>query len=338
MPSNYTGNPSATQAPSPTPDAGSPPIVQTPSDGEPANAASVTQMVKVPADFIAWMQSPFPAPSVWAQKIWGVKDALGHQRWYLDHFGLPRESRLAWNEDFTPAPTFNAAGTGTVNVGRQQIVTVGAGALTASVQPGSAYTNPPYPASLVGTFAPNSSRQFVGILDGGAGGNLTQMRLNDNYATAAFASDTLISCVWDFAPFTNSAVNWVVGFAGSGESVNTVSHGAFFIRPNTAGTNWLCRTINGGSPTEVDSGVLASTTMRTMRIDLVGGSFTDDGTARAFFYIDGNPVANITATLAINVGALALPLAGGVVQSTITNPVFLLNGIRYAQLTRVATP
>jgi hypothetical protein len=338
MSSNYDGNPSGVQSPASAPVAGSPPRLVLPADADAANAASIAQALKVVADYEAFLQNPFANASAWTQKIWGVKDAQGRQRWYLDHFGMPRESRLAWNEDFTPAPGFNATGTGTLTVGRQSIVTVGAGALTGSTQPAAAYSNPPHPASLVGTSAGNASRQFVGVLDGGAAGNRTELRLNDNYATATFANDTLISCVWDFAPFTNSAVNWVVGFAGSGEFVNTVAHGAFFIRPNTAGTNWLCRTINGGSPTEVDSGVLASTAMRTMRIDLVGGSFSDDGTARALFWIDGTLVANITATLAINAGNLVLPLAGGVVQSAIANPVFLMNGIRYAQLTRVSTP
>jgi hypothetical protein len=56
-PTNYTGVPSSTQPPSPTPGAGVAPIVALPNDGEPANAASVAQAYKVLADFIAHSQA-----------------------------------------------------------------------------------------------------------------------------------------------------------------------------------------------------------------------------------------------------------------------------------------
>jgi hypothetical protein len=55
MPTLYTGNPNATQPPSPAP--GSVVVVSIPNDGEPANVASVAQAFKVLTDYVAYLQS-----------------------------------------------------------------------------------------------------------------------------------------------------------------------------------------------------------------------------------------------------------------------------------------
>lgn len=55
MPSSYTGNPAATEAPSPPPGANVAPIVSLPIDPDAFNAASHYQVYKVLADFIAWL-------------------------------------------------------------------------------------------------------------------------------------------------------------------------------------------------------------------------------------------------------------------------------------------
>ncbi len=55
MPTNYTGNPTATQAPASAPGPGTAPVVVIPNDGETANAASITQDFKVNADYLAWL-------------------------------------------------------------------------------------------------------------------------------------------------------------------------------------------------------------------------------------------------------------------------------------------
>jgi len=54
MPSDYTSSPSATQAPSPTPAQDALPIARLPVDGEAANVASITQIVKMLADGLGW--------------------------------------------------------------------------------------------------------------------------------------------------------------------------------------------------------------------------------------------------------------------------------------------
>ncbi len=56
MSSNYTGDPTATQSPGPTPGYGNYPIVVLPADGDALNAASVAQAYKELADFVAFAQ------------------------------------------------------------------------------------------------------------------------------------------------------------------------------------------------------------------------------------------------------------------------------------------
>lgn len=55
MPTNYTGDPVATQAPSPTPGDAVEPVLQLPNDGEAANVASIYQEFKCLADFVAYL-------------------------------------------------------------------------------------------------------------------------------------------------------------------------------------------------------------------------------------------------------------------------------------------
>lgn len=55
MSSDFTGNPTAAEPPSPAPGPGVAPIVRKPSDGDPLNAASVSQDFQTLADFEAWL-------------------------------------------------------------------------------------------------------------------------------------------------------------------------------------------------------------------------------------------------------------------------------------------
>jgi hypothetical protein len=55
MATDYTGNPTATQAPASAPGPGVAPIVRIPADGDASNAASITQEIKALADYVAWL-------------------------------------------------------------------------------------------------------------------------------------------------------------------------------------------------------------------------------------------------------------------------------------------
>jgi hypothetical protein len=57
MPSNYTGNPTAAQPPSPAPSLGGAPILALPVAGEKRNVSSIAQSFKTLADWSAWAAS-----------------------------------------------------------------------------------------------------------------------------------------------------------------------------------------------------------------------------------------------------------------------------------------
>jgi len=57
MSSTYTGSASAVQTPAPAPAPGATPIITLPADNDALNAASVAQMVKVPTDYLTFIQS-----------------------------------------------------------------------------------------------------------------------------------------------------------------------------------------------------------------------------------------------------------------------------------------
>jgi hypothetical protein len=69
MASNYTGNPTASQTPSPNPGFGAAPILHLPVDGEPLNVASIYQGLKALADWTAWLTvalSPYRGVTNWS--------------------------------------------------------------------------------------------------------------------------------------------------------------------------------------------------------------------------------------------------------------------------------
>ena len=66
--SNYTGDETATQAPSPTPDTDESPIFVLPNDGDPLNAASVAQAFKTPADAIDFLWR-MPTFGPWGRSV-----------------------------------------------------------------------------------------------------------------------------------------------------------------------------------------------------------------------------------------------------------------------------
>lgn len=76
MSTQYTGNPTATQAPGPTPGNGNYPIVVLPADGDDLDAASVEQAWKESADFIAFLQQKMSFFTASRKKWLGTSDAV----------------------------------------------------------------------------------------------------------------------------------------------------------------------------------------------------------------------------------------------------------------------
>lgn len=76
MPSNYTGNPTATQAPGPQPALGALPIASLPIDGDALTAASVAQSFKESLDFAAF-NAGRPINSIWGSGSDGDVNVTG---------------------------------------------------------------------------------------------------------------------------------------------------------------------------------------------------------------------------------------------------------------------
>lgn len=100
MSSNYTGDPTAAQAPSPPPGRDIEPVTTLPTDGDAGNAASVMQAFKVLADFVAWCTNHMPikddtnanemnTPFRWPQAMASQIDDADHRL----AFGYPTDNR-----------------------------------------------------------------------------------------------------------------------------------------------------------------------------------------------------------------------------------------------------
>lgn len=72
MASNYTGNPTGVQTPSSAPAPGVAPIIVIPAGTDPSTIESITQQMKVGADFIAWLTQTSYAPGFFGDRSDGA--------------------------------------------------------------------------------------------------------------------------------------------------------------------------------------------------------------------------------------------------------------------------
>jgi hypothetical protein len=331
MPSPYTPDPTTTQSPSAPPSPGVFPTVQLPIDSDPPNAATWAQAYKVLGDFVAYLMDPFSIISAWATKLARWRDALLRVRFALDHWGMPTGKWDRWLEGWQGD---NLAQAGSTNVtagpfNRWRFVGNATDSATTTYMPGV----------VAGNNYSDNARSIKIQLDGSASAQRTEMRLDDLWVSGLCLADTIVVLRADATLVSVLAVNWVpCGFTSEAENVNNIQHGIFFIRPDSPGTNYKCRTINGGSPTEVDSGVLGSAGVKhDFEIHYVGANVCDDSTARALFFIDGNLVANITGTIPDT--QLLIPIFGGTTTGgPNTNQAMVLGPVEYSQITAIETP
>jgi hypothetical protein len=325
MATPYTGDETATQAPSPPPGPDVAPIVVLPDDGDADNAASVAQAFKVLADFIAWLMAPLAVVAAWAQTIFWWSDARGNKRFVIDHFGFPAGALDARTEMWQPAAGFAVSGAGPT--------TNGSWTWTSNASGSGSVVNAP--GIVVGANFSSLSPCLQINVDGTGSGKTGSW---GEAATSIFVDESIVELEFDAEAYTVSGIQWDMGFAANG-APGSISKGVYFSRPVGAGVNWQCITVDGGSPTTVDSGILATGgTHHQFRIIVVGASISDDSTARALFYIDGALVANITSTLPVNNGSLMGPSFGGQTSGSPGGTQTLLVGAKVSrQNTRLAT-
>jgi hypothetical protein len=282
--SNYTGNQGATQAPSgpPTPDGN--PVALLPATGDPRNAASVAQMVKVGMDWIAWLMKPRPIASQWAQAIMRYRSAAGHQRFGVDHLGFPMGRIQSWRENWFSSLEI-AGGNPSVATAISDGGWRFGGLRTAGGSSG------------VGTTVPLST---------GPGGRTLSIEVSDNggdysYAqrseAARFQTDLSLAMEWDVT--LTSLANYGIGMGFNFISTFLAGgHGPIAQFYNLAGSgNWRCHTDDGTTLDDQDSGVAVSTNRTRFRIEYHGASVDDAGTERVLFFINGVLRQNMTARM-----------------------------------------
>lgn len=328
MSSNHTGDPTATQAPSGTPGDGTAPIVQLPSDGDALDAASVAQMGKMPADYLAMAQAPFPATGTpYALDVMPFKDARQRKRFKLDHFALPGGSFHDWREGWTPTTPFTFSGSGGI-AGNWTIDMVGAGGQAAAI-----------PSGIAANLNFTDRHPVLDLTsDSSATGKSISARLNDDCIRDMFSIHSLWTWRWIASPNNTTNVDWVMGTvpqSAVGETISSLAHSAFFIA--VSGGNWHARTINGGAPTDTDTGVTSTaSTVRLFEITFAGGDIADGSTSLVSFKIDGVEVASHTTNLPM--GFQAAPIFGGFTTGSSVLCRLFIGPFHAIQATQLATP
>ena len=286
MSSNYTGDETATQSPSPPPGPDVAPIVVLPSDGDADNAASVAQAFKVLADFIAWLVAPFANIANQAQRIWAVQCARLLARGGFDHRGFPAGNLLRWSEDWNDI-----------------------GAVTKTTGSGGWFgrwrwsTNAIAGLSTVDVGVPTGSADVTPWLklSGGSGPGCAVVEMyRGQQATSGGGIDYVLEFLLRFDTINGDLSlrrdfdGTLVGLAPTSpfESINPKGIGLYFPQ---GGTNLLFYSNLSGTPASpIDTGVAAviNTTYR-VRLEMQSPATSDNTASRFLCYINGAVVADV---------------------------------------------
>lgn len=274
MPFNYTGIPSATQAPGAAPGSGVAPVLSLPSDGDVNSAASVAQAFKECADYIAYIQSKISlgTPPVGDAPQARFYDTAGNLRSLIDHNGFPMGRRSEFREEWIH-------NIGTVSATATPVVAMQRWSTTFTGTPGTLTMTAPT------SFYPANAATLISA--GGVAGGLFLYTA----APLIHTGNTFLSTVieWEAGQASNIVADlnsekiWM-GLTDTPASPSTSNNYCWF--SCAAGqSNWQCATANAGTPTTVDSGVAnAAFTVpgQRFRIELHGTASPYAGKARFF--------------------------------------------------------
>lgn len=309
MPTNITGNPAAGESPSPDPDAGTAPISTVPVSGDAVTAASVRQALGNPLDHLAYAKSPFAKPSAWVQPVQPWRNAALQMRAIVSHPGFVEGKVLAWQEDWQDVGFIagkSAVGNG-IFAGRWHY------SISGDPVGGGIISNFPPMADPGGGGTDADLRTSSMFLVSNAGGSVRNVEEVETSGQIFVDDDTCIAIQWDAkcggAGVANSedAGGLIAStLLGSTNPILTANpFGLAFLRIN-AGTTWeIYYNVSGGSPTTGSTGIAVSGRQR-FRIEYYGANVSDDGVARAIFYIDGAivPGGNVPVSLTAGGGSL----------------------------------
>lgn len=292
MSTNYTGVPSATQAPASPPPAGVAPELVLPADGDPANAASIAQALKVVADYIAFLQSPFGNAAAQAQPILPAQCARLLSRMGFDHRGFLGGNALRWSEDWIDVGA--TAKTGTPSSGAWF------GRWNFSLNESSAVS----PSPRAEVVAPAGSADVVRwlMLSGAAAPGCAVVEQCGGFqSTSGGGVDMVMEFLLRYDTLTSTSSSamgifdgTLVGLAPESAFESLAPKGIGLYRP-VSGTNLLFYSNISGTPASpVDTGIAAaiSTTYR-VRFEMQSPNASDNTAARFLCYINGAIVADV---------------------------------------------
>ena len=270
MPTTYTPDPTATQAPAAQPDPVGLPLLSLPAASEGATAASIAQPFKVLADFIAWLKAPRAKSGSWAQPIVQYLNARLQNRFYIDHMGYPTGPYTGWDEDWC-RPIFGGPWP---TSGDLWVATPGTGSITTR-----APANGPPLARLF---------NLLKITPPTAAATSTSMT---RLGTCVVDDSMGVSLKW-YAALSAGGTNhttFVMGLVdASGGGAGVPGFGAWFSKTNSD-TVWQCNV--NGQPSQSAGIGPGSNIIHDFRIEIYGPSIADGGAGTTVFYIDGALVA-----------------------------------------------
>jgi hypothetical protein len=293
MPTDYPGDPAATEAPSVPPTPGVVPTVRIPNDGEARNVASITQALKVLADFTAWQMSPRAKASDWAVALQLWQSARLHKRFGIDHLGYPMGQIQRWQQDWQVSLT--QAGDG----------------ISDTTEDGWSFTVHKTGAGTgqVSTFIPSSTWPASRFVRTEAANSAGDYSVAGKISNCLFHADVAVAMEW--AAQIPSLQNYAygMGFNTSG-TFAAGGHGPIAQFFNSGGSgNWRCHTDDGTTLNDQDSGVPIDTAKHRFRIEYHGANVDDASTQRVLFFIDGALVGNLTANMpSVPASPLASPM------------------------------
>jgi len=283
MATNYTGDPTAAQTPSGAPIPDTAPIVVIPADGEAENAASITQLAKVPADWIAWLMKPRARASQWAEPIHLYRDGGLRKRFGIDHLGFPMGKLQVWQENW-----------GT------QIFVIGAGSLQLSAFSDQGWQFGSKKAAGSGAVQvqfPDATWPHSRYVEIDAGNSAGDYSFAQRVAPCMFHADVVLAMEWDMKLPATPNYDIAMGFGGQSDFA-TGAHGAHAWFYNAGGSgNWRCQTDDGTALNDQDSGVAIGTSKTRFRIEYHGVNVDEAGAERVLFFINGTLVKNLTANM-----------------------------------------
>lgn len=291
MPSNYTGSPTAVDAPAAAPGPGVMPIGALPADLDPPNAATFAQAFKVCLDFIAWLVDKFAIAMSYGQPVERWRNALLQERFLVDHMGFPGGRIAHYDENWRG--TESQVGSGATNfVQTQQYYT--AGVFNAGTG-GQIATLPPDATSLT---------RYLQLALGTAISDSSVVVGKTNFVT--FANTQAIAFDFVIQPQGGSGgVNTQTVAVGVGDAAGVFTPiagflGVMLFKSDSLGSHWWATCGDGtGIATPVDTGIaFVDGATYYGRIEYHGSGVSDDGVEAVRVYIGGGaPVATLTSHL-----------------------------------------